>query len=119
MIVLDTHIWIWWVQGDDRLTERQEQELRAAEAEGGIGVSAVSCSEVALLSERGRITLPVPLNEWIGLALRYPGVRALDLTPDVAVASTQLAEPLHRDPADRFLIATARHYDCPLVTSDR
>ena len=118
MILLDTHIWIWWVQGDPRLAEVQRDAIEREEG-GVIGVSAISCWEVALLHARDRLELPVAVQTWMRLALAYPGVRPLDLTPEVAVAATHLPGALHRDPADRFLVATALHYGCPLVTSDQ
>lgn len=91
------------------------------EEAGVISVSAASCWEAAFLHQRGRLHRPVELARWIRLALACPGVRSLDLTPvvAVAVASTRLPGDLHRDPAARFSVATARAYDGPLVTSDR
>ena len=106
------------MQGDALLSPAQRAAIEQEEA-GVIGVSAVSCWEVAHLHARGRIELPVEIEEWMRLALAYPGVRSFDLTAQVAVASTRLPGHLHRDPADRFLVATARAYDCPLITSDQ
>lgn len=118
MIILDTHIWVWWVHGDDRLTPKQQETILAAEVEG-IGVSVISCWEVAKLVERGRLILPIAVEEWIAQALVYPGIRLISLTPEIAVASTQLPDEFNRDPADQIIVATARIYDCPLITSDR
>ncbi|MBI3731957.1 MAG: type II toxin-antitoxin system VapC family toxin [Chloroflexi bacterium] len=117
MIVLDTHIWLWWVHGDERLNQRQAEAIAGHEAEV-IGVSAISCWEVAKLVEKGRLSLPLPVQEWLAVALGYPGVRLLDLTPEIAVASTQLPGDFHSDPADQIIVATARVNACPLITSD-
>ena len=117
MIVLDTHVWVWWVHGDGQLPERYRACLQQTESEG-FGISAISCWEVAKLVEYGRLRLPCPVSEWLGLALAYPGVRLLDLTPQIAVASTQLPGAFHRDPADQIIVATARVHDCPIVTLD-
>jgi PIN domain nuclease of toxin-antitoxin system len=117
MIVLDTHVWVWWVHGDDHLSETQAEAIESSEADA-IGVSAISCWEIAKLVERGRLDLPCPLEEWFELALHYPGVHLLALTPAVAIESTRLPGRFHRDPADQIIVATARTYDCPLVTSD-
>ena len=73
MIVLDTHTWIWWVHGQQELTRAQAEIIEANEQDT-IGVSAISCWEVAKLVERGRLELPCPLEEWFELALGYPGV---------------------------------------------
>jgi PIN domain nuclease of toxin-antitoxin system len=118
MIVLDTHSWVWWVHGDERLTKSQAEVIEANET-NIIGVSALSCWEVAKLVEYGRLELPCPVSEWLEQALSYPGIRLLELTPEIAVESTQLPGEFHRDPADQIIVATARIYGCPLVTSDR
>lgn len=117
MIVLDTHAWIWWVDGDRRLTQSQRDIITAEEA-GLIGVSAISCWEVAKLVELGRVALSCSLEEWLDQALSYPGVQLVALTPEIAIESTRLPGEFHRDPADQIIVATARMYDCSLVTSD-
>jgi len=117
MIVLDTHTWVWWVHGDERLTRTQTEIIEANET-GVIGVSAISCWEIAKLVEYGRLELSCSLEEWFEDALSYPGLRLLELTPEIAIESTQLPGEFHRDPADQMIVATARVYRCPLVTSD-
>jgi PIN domain nuclease of toxin-antitoxin system len=117
MIILDSHIWVWWVHGDERLARSQTDVIQANETDV-IGVSAVSAWEIAKLVEYGRLQLPCPLQEWFDDALRYPGIRLVELTPEIAIESTQLPRGFHRDPADQIIVATARLYDCLLVTSD-
>ena len=116
MIVLDTHVWVWWVNGDDRLTETQRAAVEQAD---DLGVSGISCWEVAKLVELGRLALDRPVLDWLRAALTYPGVRLLPLSPEVAVGSTTLPGTFHRDPADQVVVATARAYGCQVVTSDR
>jgi len=117
MIVLDTHIWIWWAHDPSQLSGEQEKTVIANEP-GVIGISAISLWEVAKLVEYGRLELPCPIDEWFDQATHYPGIRIINLTPDIAVASTRLPGEFHRDPADQIIVATARVNDCPLVTSD-
>jgi PIN domain nuclease of toxin-antitoxin system len=117
MILLDTHIWVWWVHGDVRLNERYQRWLKENEQQG-LGVSAISCWEVAKLVQYNRLTLPCPTAEWFEQALAYPGIRLLHLTPRIALESTQLPEGIHRDPADQIIVATARIRRCPLLTAD-
>ena len=117
MIVLDTHIWIWWVHGDAQLPEHYETVIQQQEDQG-LGISAISCWEVAKLVEYGRLKLPAPVGQWLDQALAYPGIRFLELTPQIAVESTQLPGSFHRDPADQIIVATARVYACPIVTLD-
>jgi PIN domain nuclease of toxin-antitoxin system len=117
MILIDTHAWIWWVHGDERLTPTQIEAIQASE-EDMIGISAISCWEIAKLVENKRLDLPVSLERWFEQALNYPGIRIIELTPDIAVGSTRMPGEFHRDPANQIIVATARVYDCPLVTSD-
>ena len=117
MIVLDTHTWVWWTHDPDRLTETQQAAIVGSE-DDGIGISAISCWEIAKLTEYRRLSLPLPLAEWFDAALRYPGVELLQLTPEVAVESVSLPGVFHRDPSDQIIVATARVHGCHLVTSD-
>ncbi len=117
MILLDTHIWVWWTHGDENLPSEYNQLLQQYESEG-LGVSVISCWEVAKLVEYQRLILPCPVNEWLKTALAYPNIKLLNLTPEIALESTQLPKPFHKDPADQIIVATARIYDCPLVTVD-
>lgn len=117
MIVLDTHIWVWWVHDNAQLLQHYYQYIQQQEWQG-LGISIISCWEVAKLVERGRLMLPYPLEEWLDQALVYPGITLLNLTPQICVESTQLPGDFHRDPADQIIVATARVYDCPLVTVD-
>lgn len=117
MIVLDTHIWVWWVHGYPQLTPQHQAWLEEHESDG-IGVSAISCWEVAKLVEYKRLTLPCPIAQWMEQAQAYPGIKLLELTPRIAVESTQLPASFHRDPADQIIVATARIWNCPLLTAD-
>jgi PIN domain nuclease of toxin-antitoxin system len=117
MILLDTHVWVWWVHGDERLTASQLEIIQANEKDV-VGVSAISLWEIAKLVERGRLELPVPLEKWFEQALSYPGIHILELTPEIVIESTHLPGEFHRDPADQIIVATARVLHCALVTSD-
>jgi PIN domain nuclease of toxin-antitoxin system len=117
VILLDTHIWIWWVADESRLSAAQLKYLRDHESIG-LGVSVISCWEVANLARKGKVKLDRTLEDWVPLALAYPGVRLVNLSPDIVVASTALPGTFHRDPADRILVATARAFDIPILTVD-
>ena len=116
MIVLDTHIWVWWVDNSPRLTERL-RELVEDHQSSGLGVSIFSCWEVAKLVEKGRMELTCPVSEWLDAGLAYPGVQLLELTLPIVVQATQL-EGFHNDPADQIIVATAQVNGCPLLTID-
>ncbi len=117
MIILDTHIWIWWVDENPKL-RLAWKKLIAANIDNGLGVCAISCWEVAKLVEHDRIALSCPIEEWMKDALDYPGVELLELLPQIAIDSTQLPGQFHHDPADQIIVATARFFDVPLLTGD-
>lgn len=118
MIVLDTHIWVWWVHGDSQLSQAHSTILQQHE-QTGLGISAISCWEVAKLVEKGRLTLPHTIDQWMKLALGYPGIALLPLEPEIAIESTRLPHPFHNDPADQIIVATARVHQCPVITIDK
>jgi len=117
VIVLDTHVWIWWVHNDPLLPHNAAQVVTAYESTG-LGISSISCWEIAKLVEYNRLILPLSVNDWMKQALSYPGIRLLELTPEIAIESTQLPQPFHKDPADQMIVATARIHGVPLVTCD-
>lgn len=117
MIILDTHIWIWWVGENSDLT-KEYQDLIRSRQEQGIGVSSISCWEIALLHAKQRLNLSLPVLQWLETSLSLPNIVLLPLSPRIAVESNNLPDEFHKDPADRIIVATARVYDCPLVTYD-
>ena len=118
MIVLDTHVWVWWVHASAELSPVNLRSLDAATPDG-LGISIISCWEVAKLVEYGRLQLPCDVEQWLQQSLAYPGVQLLDLTPRIVVESTRLPAPFHRDPADQLIVATARVQGVPVATADR
>ena len=116
MIILDTHIWVWWESDSSRLTRPYREMLSRPDEQ--FAVSIISCWEVAKLVQYGRLDLDRPVNAWIESALSRPGFELLPLTPSIVVESTQLPEPCHRDPADQLIIATARVHGIRLLTAD-
>lgn len=118
MILLDTHIWVWWVQGDGRIPPPMWGILESNE-KYGLGVSIVSCLEVARLVAHGRLTIPLPIDQWIDDALKYPHMRLIELTPQIAIDSTRLPGVFHKDPCDRIIVATAMTLGWKIATVDR
>lgn len=119
MILLDTHAWIWWVGAPDQLSPVAREAADRAADEGGLHVSAISVWEAAMLVDRGRLVLSLPFNEWLR---RCEDLRFLHFVPvdhRVAVRAVHLPGDLHRDPADRIIVATAMGLGIPLVTRDR
>lgn len=118
--VLDTHTWIWLVNGGpETITRGATDAIRRASAGSALAVSAISVWEVAMLESKGRLQLQMDCLEWVAESIRRAGLRVLPLSPEIAVASTRLPGELHGDPADRIIAATARHEGAVLVTRDR
>ncbi len=117
MIILDTHIFVWWVHKSPDLTERQIEIILRNE-KSGLGVSSISCWEIAKLVEKKRLQLSIDIEQWFNIALSYPGVELVHLTPQIIVASTRLPGNFHKDPADQLIVATARVLDVPVLSAD-
>lgn len=119
MIVLDTHVLIWAVNGDSRLGAAAGALIEETVQTDCVAVSAITPWEIALLAEKGRLRLGRELGAWIESALALPGVNVIPIEPAIAIDSVRLPGNFHPDPADRFIISTARHCGAPLVTADR
>ena len=118
MILLDTHIWIWWVQGAKELSTNHEVIIKENEDEG-LAISSISCWEIAKLIELKRLELPLNTKSWFDIALNYPGIVLLPLSPEISIESTELPGIFHKDPADQIIVATSRIYNIPIVTADK
>jgi PIN domain nuclease of toxin-antitoxin system len=112
-LLLDTHVWLWALHAPSRLNPRVRAELTNRINE--LWLSPISTWEALLLNARGRIRLPVNLEEW--LAQATAPLREAPFTHEIVLAAQQQPLP-HRDPAGRFLAATAQVMDLTLVTSD-
>ena len=118
MIVLDTHAWVWFVSNPELLSKKAKKSLDAAVEENDLLISSISAWEVALLVAKKRLTLTLELSDWIAKSEMLPFVKFIPVDNSVAVKSVNLPQPLHSDPADRIIIATAISLGVPLVTKD-
>lgn len=117
MILLDTHALLWMDRNDPALGEDSRKMISEAWRSGDVAVSAISFWEVAVLAQRGRITLPLSADLWRA-DLIQAGVKEIPLDGRIAVLSTSF-DDLHKDPADRFISATALHHGAVLITADQ
>lgn len=115
MIVLDTHAWLWWVSKPSSLSRIAKRRI---ERESRLGISAISCLEIATLVAKSRISLDRDTLEWLDAALMLPKVELLPLTPPITVKASLLGNNFPGDPADRIIAATAILESAPLVTKD-
>jgi len=119
LLLLDTHTLIWLTEGSRKLGEGAKDALRVAYREDRSIVSAITPWEIGILVSKGRLILGQDVLLWLRVALGVSGLRLIPLEPEIAVASTRLPFEMHADPADRILVATARHLGAMLVTADQ
>lgn len=117
-VLIDTHVLVWLLSGNERLGLQARKAIKQAADAGSLHVSAITPWEIAVLVSKGRLILEQDIGEWIQAALALPGIHLEPLTPEVAVGSTRLPGEIHPDPADRIIVATARHLGSALVTAD-
>ena len=119
MIVLDTHALLWWVSTPDRIPRKSRRLLDTAIAEKkSILVSSISLWEIALLVERGRLELTMPVTVWLSHLEAIQWLTFVPVDNGIAVRSVQLDAFPHRDPADRIIVATALGQNATLITAD-
>ena len=119
-LLLDTHVWLWLALGTPKkIAPAARKIIEEVGRSVGVLVSIVSIWEIAQLEARRRIVLPLPLYDWVALALNRPEIKLVGLSrPATVIDSVNLPGEPHADPADRFLIATARARRAALVTHD-
>lgn len=115
-LLLDTHIWLWSLLEPERLSARARGALSSSEST--LWLSPISAWEVLILAERGRLSLELDGQAWLDRALRAAPMREAPLTHEIARESRRLDLP-HQDPADRFIVATAKVLGLTLLTADQ
>lgn len=113
--LLDTHVLLWWITQDARLTETARSVI--ADGRNSVLVSAVSGWEIAIKAGLGRIELPQPIGAFLAEQLRVNQMDALPIQMSHALRVQELP-PLHRDPFDRMLVAQAQLERLPILTAD-
>jgi PIN domain nuclease of toxin-antitoxin system len=116
--LLDTHVWVWWMIGDPRLSKRERAVLDDLPSGSRPRLCDISLWEVALLVQLGRLRLEDNLEEWLRIAAAPAAIELHSITPAVVAEMTRLPPTFHQDPADRLIVATARASGLPLATHD-
>jgi len=119
MIVLDTHVWVLFVSNPELLSKREKRSLDTAMEEQGILISSISAWEVALLVAKKRLRLTLGVTDWIAKSEALPFITFMPVDNSVAIKSVNLPQPIHDDPVDRIIIATAISMGAPLLTKDK
>ncbi len=115
-MLLDTHVWCWYLAGSDRLSEGTRSAIEDRPSE--CWLSAISVWEAGMLIRKGRIRIETDFDAWLELAFVRLPLQSAPLTFEIAQRSLGI-ELATRDPADAFLVATALVHDLVLVTADR
>jgi len=118
VIIADTHVIIWDALKPGLLSKKAKKTIVQANEEDGIIFCEISLWEIAMLVQKGRISIEVPYQDFIKLVLSSNKYLFQGITPEVAELSTQLPEDINKDPADRIIAATSIVMKKPLVTAD-
>ncbi len=119
MILLDTHIWLWFISNPELLSKKANRVVDSALREEKIFISSISAWEVALLVYNKRLQLTLDVADWIAKSEMLPYFQFIPVDNAIAIKSVSLPKPLHSDPADRIIIATAISLGASLVTKDK
>ncbi len=119
MIILDTHVLVWWASGSDSLSSRASKTIqKTLTQKREIIVSSISAWEIAMLIQKGRLILNMDVESWLSEVSQIDGVRFVPVDNEIGIKSTMLPGEFHKDPADRMIVATARKLALPVVTAD-
>ncbi len=119
MIVIDTHVLVWWVSSSDALSTAAAKAIKKTLTKNDeIIISSISAWEISMLIENGRLVLSMDVESWLDAASQIDGIPSVPVDNEIGIKSTMLPGEFHKDPADRIIVATARKLAVPLVTAD-
>lgn len=118
MIVLDTHVLVWWLTQARELSTVAKRAIGKHAANGAVVASTISVLEMVTAVRRGRLQLTMPIEQWLADVRSIPELRLEPVSADIAAVAGGLGEPMHGDPADRIIAATATVLGATLVTAD-
>lgn len=118
LLLLDTCAIIWFFEGSSELSSQSVQLIDDAIHRNALSISAISLWEVAQLKTQNRVSLRLPVRDWLNQLVLIPGLNLLPITPEIASLSCELQE-FHKDPPDRIIAATALIIQAKIVTRDR
>jgi PIN domain nuclease of toxin-antitoxin system len=119
MILLDTHVWIWWVSNPDLLSDAARTLIDEALVKRNVHISTMSVWEVAMLAAKNRLQLTMAVGDWIRASEGLPFVQFVPVTNAIALKAVRLPLKSLTDPVDRLVVATAEVLDLVLITKDK
>lgn len=118
MIVLDTHVWVWWLNDPEVLSPGARDTIEEAKQAESILISCISAWEIAMLVARGRLVLTMGVREWVAKSEALPFFKFVPVSNTIAIRAVELPGEFHQDPADRIIVATALSVGARVVTKD-
>ena len=118
-VLLDTHVWIWWLTGQAELPAAERTALDRLAARQPPLLSAISLWEAQLLASKGRLQLTLPFSRWLVAASSPEVVEIVPLSTEVVLRLDHLPARFHGDPADRIIVASAQAREVALHSHDR
>lgn len=119
MILLDTHIWLWWILEHESLSVQERVELDSLALQKRLHISSISIWEIEILDRKEKMNFSPNFEQWVGKVLEIDTVNILPILPDVILAQRKLPDSFHGDPADRLISATSLVTGYPLATKDQ
>ena len=119
MILLDTHVLVWWMDSPQKLSKNALREFENARKGHEVCVSSISFWEIALLVKEGRINFSMGFENWIEIVENFSFIRFIPVDNFIAINSVNLSYFSNKDPADRIIVATALNLGAKLITRDR
>ncbi|MCC6611813.1 MAG: type II toxin-antitoxin system VapC family toxin [Burkholderiales bacterium] len=118
VIVLDTHVVVWWVSGSGRLSARAKRAIDRGARQRAVAASAITVLEIATAVRRGRLALGVPLDPWLADLYALPELQFVPVSAAIAQLAGGFDDSMPSDPADRIIAATALTLGADIVTAD-
>ena len=118
MIILDTHIWVWYLTQNEKIKPETVKKINKLKAAEKVFISSISIWEVCKLIEKNRIQFSIPLSEWLSIALSS-NIYTVELSSNIFCESCMLPGEFHGDPADQMIVATSRIMEYDLITYDK
>lgn len=119
MLLLDTHAWVWFVQGNEKMNRAAVKAIDGAIKSRTLFLAAISQWELAMLIKKERVVLNEPALQWMQKATEHLHIKILPLSMEIALESTELPSEFHGDPSDRMIVATARLHQLTIVTRNK
>jgi PIN domain nuclease of toxin-antitoxin system len=119
MILLDTHVWIWFLSNPELLSAKATEKIQTAMQDNAVCISSISVWEIAMLVKKKRLKLTMTAKDWLSKSEKLLFLNFIPVDNTIAFQSVNLPDPFHNDPADRIIVASSMSHGFPLITKDK